>query len=228
MSGVEEKGWSSSDSNMALQVSPFTESELPQFTTLTNLAFQTGLGHLLTGPNTPEGIALNESKTLKAFKNDPHAQFLKVTDASTGQIIAAAKWLLYPHGNSEEELDEMFQMPTVEQGYKKEWEPVYRHLNENRRETVSTRPYFFLSILVTHPEHHRRGAGGMLVKWGTGKADELGIECYLESSIEGRPLYERLGFRVVKEVEFKMADFGRGDLGTDVNCIMHRPAIGKK
>lgn len=209
----------------SLQVSAFKTSELAQFPTITTLAFQSGLGHLLTGPATTENIETLTKKCVEAEVNDPHVRFMKAADSS-GQIVACAKWLVYTDGNTEEELDEMFKMPTT---FPKTWDPIFMYMNESRRETMGRRPYYFLSILATHPDHHRKGAGGKLVKWGTDLADEQGIECYLEASIEGRPLYERLGFRVVKEVPFKLENFGRPDLGTDFNCIMVRgPSIGKE
>ena len=93
---------------------------------------------------------------------------------------------------------------------------------------MGTRPYVYLNMLFTHPRHHRRGAGAMLVKWGVDQADELGIEAYHESSIEARKLYERFGYTAVKSVEFDMAKYGRPDLGIDVNALMHRDARTKK
>jgi hypothetical protein len=39
----------------------------------------------------------------------------------------------------------------------------------------------------------------MLVEWGTQRADEMGVKCFVESSLAGRRLYESCGF-VVKEV----------------------------
>jgi hypothetical protein len=64
----------------------------------------------------------------------------------------------------------------------------------------------------------------MLVQWGVDRADELGIEAYHESSIEARKLYERFGYKAVKAVEFDMADYGRPELGIDVNALMYREA----
>ena len=209
---------------VSLEISPFQTFELSQFPTITTLSFQSGLGHLLTGPSTPENIDSLTRKCVEAEK-DPHVRFMKAMDP-TGQIVACAKWLLYPNGNTEEELDEMFKMPTT---FPETWNPIFQYLNDNRREAMGRRPYYFLSILATHPDHHRKGSGGRLVKWGTDLADEQGVECYLEASIEGRPLYERLGFRVVKETPFKLEDFGRPDLGVDVNCIMIRaPSVKGK
>ena len=176
---------------MVLEISPFQEHELRQFALLTVAAFQTGLGHLLTGPNnhSPENIDRRYAKTLKNFREDPAARYFKVTDSTSGEIVAAAQWLLYPVGNTEAQLDEMFQHPTADQEYPTDWEPLFAYLNGNRREIMGTRAYLFLNILVTHPDHHRRGAGNLLLKSALDEADGIGIECYLESSIEGRPLY---------------------------------------
>lgn len=203
---------------VSFEVSALRTSELSVFPALTTVAFQSGLGHLLTGPSTPENIDMLTGKCI-ADEKDPHVRFLKATDTATGKIVACAKWLIYLDGNTEEELNEMIKMPIT---YPETWKPIFDYLHGSRKEVMGRRPYCFLSILATHPDHHRKGAGGKLVKWGTAIADEQGIECYIEASIEGRPLYERLGFRVVKEMSFSLGDFGRPDLGTDVNCIMIR------
>jgi len=61
---------------------------------------------------------------------------------------------------------------------------------------------------VTHPDHHRRGAGSMLISWGTARADEMGLDAYLEASEMGQPLYERHGFKTVKLLQFDLLRFG--------------------
>jgi GNAT superfamily N-acetyltransferase len=209
---------------MTLEISPVAEAEVNQWTLLAISAFQTGIGHLLTGPNTPDNIEKKNANSLKSLREDPSSRFLKVIDTSTGEMVAGASWYIYVKGNTEAELDKMFARPTPENSYPEDWEPIYTYLKGNRRQIMGTRPYAFLNMLFTSPTHFRRGAGAMLLKWGVEKANELGLECYLESSVEGRALYERFGFKVLKEARFDMADFGRADLGTDVNCIMYREA----
>jgi len=212
---------------MVLQLSPLKEEEIQQWEVTAATAFESGLGHLLTGPNTPENIAEKSAKALKDLKENPASRYLKVTDSETGEIVAGAQWLTYTNGNSEAELDKMFKTDTGEPGYRADWEPVYAHLKDNRREIMGKRPYYYLNVLFTHPKHHRRGAGAMLLRWGMEEADRLGVECYMEASIEGRPLYERNGFKVIKEAKFDMAEFGRPELGVDINCCMRRAAIEK-
>ena len=69
-------------------------------------------------------------------------------------------------------------------------------------------PYLKLDSLATHPEHQGKGAGKMLVEWGMRKADGEGWRCYLDASPKGLKLYERAGFKVVKEVTFDMGAWG--------------------
>jgi GNAT superfamily N-acetyltransferase len=50
-------------------------------------------------------------------------------------------------------------------------------------------------MLGVHPSHQGRGLASKLLKWGLARADEDGLEVYLSSSPEGRPVYERYGFK---------------------------------
>jgi predicted N-acetyltransferase YhbS len=76
---------------------------------------------------------------------------------------------------------------------------------------LGIRSYYVLDTLVTLQNHERRGAGSMLVRWGCEKADEVGVEAYLEASPMGAPMYARHGFRPVKEVELDLTKWGGRD-----------------
>ena len=78
-----------------------------------------------------------------------------------------------------------------------------------------------LGLLVTHPDHQRRGAGALLVKYGVDVADEMGLVAYLEASTAGKPLYERWGFKEVDRRVFELEKYG--GQGTDINTVMIRP-----
>jgi len=73
-----------------------------------------------------------------------------------------------------------------------------------------------LSALITDPKHQRRGAGSMLIKWGTDIADAAGIECCLEATETGRPLYERHGFEVARELPVEAEKYGVENIDTFV------------
>lgn len=56
-----------------------------------------------------------------------------------------------------------------------------------------------LNICFVHPDHRRRGVGSLLVKWGIQKADELGLETFIEAAEPGVPLYLSHGFGAMDE-----------------------------
>jgi predicted N-acetyltransferase YhbS len=51
-----------------------------------------------------------------------------------------------------------------------------------------------------HPDHQRRGVGSVLLEYGVRKADELGIECFVEATDEGMGLYKKFGFMNLTKV----------------------------
>lgn len=71
-----------------------------------------------------------------------------------------------------------------------------------------------LVVLVTDPAHERKGAGKMLLEWGCKKADEQGLDAYLDATPIGRPLYQRYGFVIERESDIDLAQFGaKGSAG---------------
>jgi len=84
-----------------------------------------------------------------------------------------------------------------------------------------------LELVATRKEWQGRGAAGMLLRWGVQRADEDGVEAYLEASPEGKPVYERYGFREVERVVVSLE--GKGCSEEEyVEVFMVRPATKKK
>ncbi|KZZ96836.1 Acyl-CoA N-acyltransferase [Moelleriella libera RCEF 2490] len=65
-----------------------------------------------------------------------------------------------------------------------------------------------LKLLHTDPQHQRRGAASSLLNWGIAEADRLGLPAYLESTPEGRVLYERHGWREVGRLVVDLSKWG--------------------
>jgi hypothetical protein len=129
-----------------LQISPFTEDELPQYSQVQLAAFPRGIGIMLTGPPTTSNIASLEAKALKDFKTDPNATFLKVVDPETNRVVACAKWCFNPGGWTEEELVEQFKL---KEGRNKEHDPLHVELGKACKEIMGSRPYGFLNYMFT-------------------------------------------------------------------------------
>lgn len=91
------------------------------------------------------------------------------------------------------------------------------------------RKHWYLEILATRPEYQGRGAGGQLLRWGIGRADEEETEAYLEASPDGKPIYEHLGFSEVDRLVVELEGRGEGVLAEKefVEVFMVRPAVKK-
>ena len=141
--------------------------------------------------------------------------FAKCVDTATGTIIAGARFALHlpsdPSAStrSEKDVDEDLTTPApYAESHTEVWDAFFDLFHATKREVMGARKFMTLDTLVTHPEHHRRGAGGMLLDWGLRMADERGLECYLESSVMGRPLYQRYGFVPVKDISLDLRRWG--------------------
>ncbi|KAJ5174799.1 uncharacterized protein N7482_000676 [Penicillium canariense] len=71
--------------------------------------------------------------------------------------------------------------------------------DRNRTLTSGTRPYASLGSFFTLPEYRQRGIGHLLMQWGLQKADEKGIDTWIEAAPPAVPFYQRHGF-IQKEV----------------------------
>ncbi|KAF2090810.1 acyl-CoA N-acyltransferase [Saccharata proteae CBS 121410] len=93
-----------------------------------------------------------------------------------------------------------------------------------RERLTAGKPHVYLSSLLTDPAHGRKGAGTMLLRWGLERADEAGLETFLEATPMARGLYERWGFVVVERCGFELGGWGKeGEEGTVWHYCMVRP-----
>ncbi|KAE8413830.1 hypothetical protein BDV36DRAFT_299612 [Aspergillus pseudocaelatus] len=77
-----------------------------------------------------------------------------------------------------------------------------------------------LSYIATSPEHERRGTASMLVKWGVEQAKKDGMLAALESTKNGWPLYERLGFKAEGSITMELEEMG---VLYEEMCFVWRP-----
>ena len=155
------------------------------------------------------------------IKNDiinKGVQFMKCVDQSTGKMVAGARWRYVGPKDSTakertwEEVEAGFIVPEpYDESDPRIFNQMFTLFNQNKKEILGARPYYVLDTLVTHPNHHRRGAGSMLVQWGCERADAKGVEAYVEASSIGEPLYARYGFQKVREVGIDLREFGGGE-----------------
>ena len=82
-----------------------------------------------------------------------------------------------------------------------------------------------LDILHTHPSYQGRGVGAQLVKWGTDLADKEHLQCYVESSPAGYPLFRKCDFEDVTEMEIELNKYKSSGYGQYKykHMVMTRP-----
>lgn len=155
--------------------------------------------------------------------SDPHAHFACVTSSeSTGEetIVAFAKW-------NSPSAPLTLELPTWPVGsdsklanyFCSSFFSVHKRLMEGRK-------HWYLELIATKPEFQGKGAAGMLMRWGLEKADEEGVESYLEASPEGKPVYEHFGFVEQEELEIDLEGKGREEKYAEV--FMVRPVQNKR
>ena len=72
---------------------------------------------------------------------------------------------------------------------------------------LSLTPPLVLEILATAPAYQGKGAGRVLVDWGTSRAEKEGLPGYVESSPHGSFLYPKYGFKEVNRFSMMDGDY---------------------
>lgn len=170
------------------------------------------------GPSShEESLKASTTTQLGWHTSDPASHWKKVVDDS-GNIVGACLWKLYtnsPFANSEDDHSEAYWYP---EGETREYvNECLRQFDASRRR-MATRPqvckckrlteslsgtlttgHKVLNILFTHPDHRRQGVADLILGWGKQKADEMGVEMWLDATEHGVPVYLKHGFTVVHE-----------------------------
>ncbi|MCJ1310747.1 RNA polymerase II transcription factor B 52 kDa subunit [Agyrium rufum] len=144
----------------------------------------------------------SKERQLQATKEDPTSQWIKkITDTNSDKVIVAAMWHIFrtnPYEGASNEPLSADWWPK-DSGGKKLTELLLREFT-GRMLRRTRRAYMRMSNLslhdrcFTHPDHRKRGAGSLLVRWGVEKADELGLDSFVEATNSCTSLYERHGF----------------------------------
>ena len=202
--------------NPALHVSLLKAEEAEQYMRVRHEVFRSTVNKILYSRGEPSQKTLDRvTEEIRDGVANKGILYLKCVDIATGEIVAGARWrhVKPADPNATERTWE-----EVEEGFKRtepydESDPALFHalhdlFSENKREILGARSHYVLDTLVTLPQHERKGAGSMLVRWGTQRADEAGLEAYLEASPMGAPMYARHGFEPMKKVALDLTKYG--------------------
>jgi GNAT superfamily N-acetyltransferase len=163
--------------------------------------------------------------------DNPDCTILKVADSdNNGRLVSVGIWKIIKEEKQEEKQDLAVPKVATDTG------PLAEELEENtevmreyetgitklKDKCVTPLPHIYLSMLVTHPEYHRRGAGKLLLEKLAEQADKEGLPTTLIASAVGYSLYARQGYSPVEgaEARFDLSKWGVN--ATVVNTLMER------
>ncbi|KAL6863674.1 putative GNAT family acetyltransferase [Trichoderma novae-zelandiae] len=200
---------------MPLTVVPATEADLPRSIAIERRAYGPNKASSIFFPG--KGLSLEDrvAQMSARKREDPACQWIKVVDAdleAKGEesMIAFSQWFVYS-------------ADVKPSPVKRSWGPgtnpeacdsFFGEMDRRWWNRFEGKPHVYLKLLHTDPDHQRRGAGGMCLQWGVSMADRLGLVSYLEASEEGRPLYERYGFREVDRIVVDLSKWGSTEPAT--------------
>ncbi|EME89491.1 uncharacterized protein MYCFIDRAFT_26280 [Pseudocercospora fijiensis CIRAD86] len=194
-------------------VAPAEDADMSRIFDITTLAFARNEPVWdAMWPNhwTEEGKRQGVERMLKIKNTDPCTTYIKAVDSETGEILGMAKWLVFneklPASRTFEGGTGDYWPDEEEARYAKTMAEIF--VRERNAYIESTKGKIVsLDILTVDPAHQRKQVGDALVKWGLAKADELGYDAIVESSVYGRRLYEKNGYVWQKDVTIQVPGY---------------------
>jgi ribosomal protein S18 acetylase RimI-like enzyme len=133
--------------------------------------------------------------TLQYWQHSLTQHTLKCVDSETGEIVGMALWDIYITP-SDWRKGEIAWLHGKE---RERAEALVGPLWGAREKMWSNERYLYCHVIAVHPNFQRRGIGELLVEYGKKVALQATLPIYVESSRDAIRLYEKSGFRWLKE-----------------------------
>ncbi|KAF9776158.1 hypothetical protein IL306_005689 [Fusarium sp. DS 682] len=213
---------------MPLQVLPASEADAHRALAIEEVAYgPSPVGAVLFPGGRTDDSNARVAGLIESLHKNAVCRWAKVVDTDIDndedQMIAFAEWYIWDTPPTEEQHSfSSYRGPTCNA---EACERFFGGMNRMRVNYMKGKPYVYLKMLNTDPKHQRRGAASLLLRSGLEEADSLGIPVVLESSVQGRKLYEKFGF---EEVDRDTTDFSSWGGPSDVTVpLMVRPVGGQ-
>ncbi|KAJ5183801.1 hypothetical protein N7492_001417 [Penicillium capsulatum] len=176
---------------MSFEIGPASKADAPALTEVFLAAFDDDFNRTMFPP-TPDVRAFASENLLTS--DNENEIILKATasdDPST--MVAFAKWIRPGKAHTDADHPQGAVWPASSDSAL--CDLFFGTMSQHHKELMDGRPHYYLEILGVHPNYQRRGLASRLLKWGLERADQDGVEVYLSSSPEGKPMYEKYGFQ---------------------------------
>ncbi|PNP57274.1 hypothetical protein THARTR1_02720 [Trichoderma harzianum] len=173
---------------MPLKLVPGKPEEVPLMVETYFEAFSQDPIHQRFAPRGTQSARDFWTTSLSAEMRDENNHFLSVWDDSSTpkMFVGFAKWIV--PGASPEPLPPADQWPS--EGDQQFSVFFFGRLGEMHHEAMGKRPHWYLELVAVKPQYQGKGAASLMLKYGVNKADEDKVECFLDASPAGQPIYE--------------------------------------
>jgi len=144
-------------------------------------------------------ISQDKEQAWNRHINDPASYAPFVVYVPTGEIVGTIAWKIYKDPFLKPDRVRL-PWPESDKEGKECSEEIVNQCFYPRANWMNGRRMATMDDTTVRQDHQRKGVGSMLVKWGIEKADELGIECFVEATDAGRSLYLKFGFMNLMKV----------------------------
>lgn len=163
----------------------------------------------LEGQDTPEDRKRVSEKISHALQSDPTLHLIKcvTVDPRTKEekVMGCCEWQIF---RTEEEAESHSRWPmrlrtchVSDDGERQQIDNWLKPIMDARVEHMKLKPHAVLHFMCVDPAYRRQGVGSACVRWGMEQCSQLGIPAYLEASELGKPMYEKLGWERVGDVQ---------------------------
>ncbi|OAA74502.1 Acyl-CoA N-acyltransferase [Akanthomyces lecanii RCEF 1005] len=212
---------------MSLYLAPASEADADRFAAIEHAALpdDATTAALFPGPFASDGGPSRGDQLREHLRSDPDCRWVKVVDRALEEApgarpgdatVAFAVWYFWDKQGKP--LPASVWGPGTNAAA---CELYFGGLDKRWEDDVGSKPHAYLKFVHTDPKHQRRGAGRMMMDWGTKEADDKGLVSYVQASPEGRGLYAKYGFQLVDIFAVDLSPWGGP--ARDETAIMIRP-----
>ncbi|KAF1832569.1 hypothetical protein BDW02DRAFT_570954 [Decorospora gaudefroyi] len=146
-------------------------------------------------------IAESKERFWQCHQTDPSSHWFYALDTTTNKPVGSAQWVISTSNPFAAGTSKLTAPWWPEGEYRSFCESILNQVYRPRSNWM-TRPHCALNWMAVDPAHRSRGIGSLLMDVGVSRADKLDLECWLEASAMGRPLYEKFGFHSLLKIAF--------------------------
>ncbi|KAM0195545.1 hypothetical protein ACHAPA_002987 [Fusarium lateritium] len=179
-----------------------THDDIPRMVDVFFSAFSSSLFNQRCFPPSSPDVQAFQVSFLQSNIDNKNDNFMLVAE-DDGQILGWARWARRENPSPGKKVDASTFPASGDQATAVDF---FQKNADATAKYVAGEEHWFLSTIATAKEAQRRGVGSALMRFGVERADEEGWMSYLNSSGEGRELYEKFGFKVVGTSEFPELD----------------------